>query len=389
MNHRKSIYSRLLLALAATTVMAMTTSCESVYDEGENCSYYVQFVYTMHLEEGDAFNEQVKSVDLWVFDKATGRLVDKYEESGEALAKDSYRMELHLDHDVIRNATQGFTFLAWCGDIDNKSFTVNKAGTTLEEVTASLNRQSLSGRPEASFKSTDELDLFFHGEESCVLPDWYTFDITTWQNTNVITVQKDRKEEKYECVVTIPLTRDTNNIHLTLEHLSGQFNLEQLGIEMVDNNGYMFHDNSLKEDDGNIMYLPWRVATGTLDQGEMPYGRGTDYDINDEDNKDNRYADLVTAELSTARIMANHNPVIRLYYKDTNQTVFQIPVVKWVTQMRSQNSRYAQYSDQEYLDRENNYELMVFLQDDGRGGWMAVSVVINGWHIIDNGSDNL
>lgn len=394
MNKKFSLFSRLLLIFSLSSAISMsTTSCESIYDEGSDCPYYVQFVYNMHLEEGDAFGAQVKSVDLWVFDKASGKLVDKYQESGEALAKDGYRMQLHLNHDVVKNAKEGFTFVAWCGDIDNRHFTVNGNVSKVEDVTVSLNRKALSGRVEAPSFSSDELDLLFHGEESCVLPDWYTFDINTWTNTDVVRVQKDNKEEKYECIVTIPLTRDTNNIHLSLEHLSGQFNLDELGIEMVDNNGFMNHDNSLKEDDGNIMYLPWRVASGTLDQGDLPYNkpaaRAGDYDINDPGNSDNRYADFVTAELSTARLMANHNPVIRLYYKDTNQTVFQIPVVKWATQMRSMNSRYAKFSDQEYLDRENNYELMVFLQDDGRGGWMAVSVVINGWHIIDNGQEVL
>ena len=194
----------------------------------------------------------------------------------------------------------------------------------------------------------------------------------------------DENEKIFKVIYTASLIRDTNNIVLSLEHLSGEFNLDEIGIEMTDNNGTMLHDNKVDNSDEVITYTPWRMANGSLEQGVLTRAG---FDINDPENSDGHYADFITSEISTARMTTDHDKVIRIYYKDTDQTVFSIPVNKWIEALRS--AKYRDMDMQEFLDRENDFELMVFLQDDGRGGWVAVSVVINGWHIIDNGVENL
>ena len=381
--------SRLLSLIALTSIMTAATSCEGVYDGEGDCDpkYYVRFVFDMNMEFADAFNEQVESVDLWIFDKSTGKLVSHVSDSGEALSKEGYKLPL--------NITPGdYRIVAWCGLKNNRHFKVNDNINQLTDATVTMKRE----HGENGATSSADLDVLFHGMIDISVPTWEDIQGVMYngvempQQTERFGTQTvyepvyewNELKQQYDIVYTVSLIRDTNNIILSLEHLSGTFNLDQICIDMVDNNGSMFHDNRLNESDENITFHPWRTKTGTLDQGDM--SRGSD-DIYGQDGKDNRYADFISAEISTGRMVTGHDKIIRIWYKDTGQTIFQFPVTKWATQLRS--AHYATMDEQEYLDRENKFDLMVFLQDDGRGGWMAVDIVINGWHIIENGESNI
>ena len=375
-----------LLSLAGITALAFgVSSCHAVYDDEGDCDpkYFVRFVFDMNMEFADAFNEQVKSVELWVFDKATGELVDHVEESGEALTHDEFMVPINVNPGK-------YHIVGWCNLQGNRHFKLTDRVTHLTHPVVKMERNH-DNRGRAI--SSDLLDELFHGMIDISAPSWEEMNNIV-HNGHELQGQEgkygtqtvyapvcywDEKAGQYRVVYTMSLIRDTNNIVLSLEHLSGTFNLDQIAIEMTDNNGTMLHDNTLDNTDETITFQPWRTATGTLDQGTR-----AGFDLNDPDNNDGRYADFITTELSTGRMTTDHDKVIRIWYKDTEQTVFQIPVNKWISQLRS--AKYQSMDEQEYLDREHDFELMVFLQDDGRGGWVAVSVVINGWHIIDNGS---
>lgn len=376
-----------IFSIATIAFMALATiSCNAIYDDSADCDphFYVRFVFDMNMEYADAFKEQVNSVELWVFDRQTKELKEHLEESGEALAKENFMVPIDVN-------PGDYHIVAWCNLNSNRHFKVMDGITHLEHPSVRMERRhdTKLNKP----VSSDRLDELFHGIIDITAPNWQQVNDAIHNGTPLPKQDKrygtqtvydpicywDEKAGEYKVIYTVSLIRNTNNVVLSLEHLSGEFNLEQLGIEMTDNNGTMQYDNNIDNNDEMITYLPWRTATGTLDQGDLTRG----YDINDEENKDNRYANFVTTELSTARMTPDHAKIIRIYYKDTNQTVFQIPVTEWVSKLRS--AKYQDMDLQEYLDREHDFELMVFLQDDGRGGWTAVQVVINGWHIIDNG----
>lgn len=376
-----------LLSLAALITLAFaSTSCDAIYDDQGDCDpkYFVRFSFDMNMEYADAFKEQVHSVEVWVFNQQTKEIADHVTASGDALKQEGFLLPL--------NITPGdYHLVAWCNLEGNRHFKVEGQVNHFEDPAARMTRnydEKLSRQV-----SKESLDELFHGIIDFTAPsDEEMYNIaynghelkkqTQRYGTQTIYDPQcywDEKAQHYKAVYTVSLIRNTNNIVLSLEHLSGEFNLEQLAIEMTDNNGTMLHDNRIDERDEMITYLPWRVATGTLEQGTTSRA----FDINDEGNKDGKYADFITSELSTARMTPDHDKQIRIYYKDTGETVFQLPLNKWISQLRSQ--KYQNMDEQEYLDRENNFDLMVFLQDDGRGGWTAVQVVINGWHIIDNG----
>lgn len=387
----KKIFTKIansLLSLGAAAALTLgATSCNAIYDDEGNCDpkYFVRFVFDMNMEFADAFNEQVNSVELWVFDRQTQELVEHVTESGPALADDNFMIPIDIN-------PGDYHIVAWCGLNDNRHFKVADGVSHLSHPVVRMEREHT---PQGIASSKVELDELFHGIVDITAPTWEqmnnavhgTYELpkqTEKYGTQTVydpVCYWDESAQEYKVIYTVSLIRNTNNIVLSLQHISGEFDLEQVAIEMVDNNGTMKHDNTIDNSDEMIMYTPWRLATGTLDQGSSI----TKADENNEN--DGRYANFLTSEISTARMTTDHDKVIRIYQKDTDETMFQIPVNKWIAQLRS--AKYQGMDEQEYLDREHNFELMVFLQDDGDGGWTAVQVVINGWHIIDNGSTNL
>lgn len=378
------------MGVLATIALGVASCNSSIYDDGYDCDpkYYLRFVFDMNMEFANAFAKQVNSVEVWIFDKETQQLVEHITESGDALKDDSFM--------VLLNINPGdYHIVTWAGLKDNRHFKVMDEVTHLSHPKVRMERKiDESKRPNAN----ELLDELFHSIIDINAPDenemqgivngamkMKTQEVAYGTETIYDPVcYWDENEKIFKIIYTASLIRDTNNIVLSLEHLSGEFNLDQIGIEMTDNNGTMLHDNKIDNSDEVITYTPWRMANGSLEQGVYTKAG---FDINDSENKDGHYADFITSEISTARMTTDHDKVIRIYYKDTDQTVFSIPVNKWIEALRS--AKYRDMNMQEFLDRENDFELMVFLQDDGRGGWVAVSVVINGWHIIDNGVENL
>lgn len=362
----------------ACAIALMTSSCESFFDSEGNCDpqNYIKFEYTMHMEYGDAFKEQVKAVNLWIFDNTTGELADHIYTTTEELKATDYLLPIYVKPGE-------YNFVAWCGDIDNRHFRHNDNISHLTHTSASLfkrGKENEQDSPNLGMATSDEnLDLFFHGKlNNAVVPSWEDLHTTDAKNYNF---QWDELNKQYKVIHTVPLVRDVNNITLTIQHKSGAMNTDFKRVTMIDNNGSMNYDNSIDESDEHIVFKPWAISVGRLD-GEST---GSDYDSETRAGVGDPSAqhDFMKVELSTGRLMADHDPKISITDIETGNTMISFPVVNWLLQLRSAN--YANMGDQEYLDRKNDHELYVILDDDGRGGWTAVSIVINGWHVIDDG----
>lgn len=339
------------LGLAALT-LPWFASCESVYDDQGDCDphAYLQFVYDRNLLVNvnnkigaDAFGAQVGSVEVYIFDASTGEYVARLEDKGEALSRPGYRLPLDLppgDYDAI----------AWCGLADNADHFVlhEPVVTAREDLKCRMKRDYEGGK---AF-SASNLNPLFHGTLSFSIP-----------------------EQEGEYIHTVYLTKDTNYIELALQHRSGALDPERFTITMSDNNGHLAHDNSLIDDEA-VEFRPWTVAGGVVDMelGSRAGEEGTGF---------------LVAELATSRLMTDHQPVLKITDKETGRDVFSIPMVDWALLFKS--ARYSSMDDQEYLDREYEYNVMVILENDEtvNEGWIAAEIVINGWHVVNNGNVGL
>lgn len=351
----KSIISRYTFAAVAGLGLSMSfTSCESINDYPDDCGkMYVQFVYDMNMKFADAFSNQVTSVDLYVFDATTGAFVKKYTENGTALQTDGYRMEVDLQ-------PGNYELIAWCGLNNNKGhFTVSSNVSANTDVHCTMARTKQLG---GNATQNDNLTPLFHGIQKATFTEVSTTDQ----------------------VAKVYLTKNTNNVVVSLQHVSGyQFDPSEFTISMTDCNGSMAHDNSLKADE-NIVYSPWHYRSALVDMsGEA---RATDGDAK---------PNFLMAELSTARLTTGTDPQLTVVHNETGNTVFQIPVTQWALLFKSAN--HSSMEDQEYLDREDNYNLMLYLGNspeqpedpEDPANWVGVQVIINGWHVIDDTVDSM
>lgn len=335
-----------LKMFAAVFAMASTLcSCDSVIYDGEgDCSvkYRIEFEYERNMEFADAFASKVPSVSLYVFDES-GVLVKQMSESGQALAADDFAMMLELE-------PAEYDLLAWCG-VDGKSFTLPTAivgKTTLEQMQCAVVRRTSD---KGSYVDKD-LNPLFHGLKRI------NYSSEAGVHTEVIS-----------------LTKNTNNFRIILQQTwsdsadAEAVDVSKFDFAIIDNNGRMAYDNSVMEDE-QIVYRPWDITTGQVD---------VDADISTRANM----VTVSVAELTTARLMTDHHPMLVVSKKEDGERVLSVPIVDYALLVKGNYNR--SMDDQEYLDRQDEYNMTFFVHD---GKWVSSQIIINSWRVVLN-NENL
>lgn len=336
-------------------VALLLASCNNpVFDDEGDCAvhYYLRFVYDMNLKWADAFPSEVNSVNLYAFNQ-DGIFVKEFLGRGNALSKSDYTMELDLD-------PGHYTLVAWCGlsndGKDMQSFTVPspKPGvTTLEELTCSLNTKSDS---QYTVYSDERLYFMYHGHMEIDLPD-----------------SQDGNSYDY----TMYLTKDTNHIRIILQQLSGEsMDPERFGFRIEDSNGELAWNNDLLGDT-KVEYLQWdRMGASAGVSKKDPDG---EYEIT--------YVDGVMADLSVSRMMADHGKDFLLTVTDLEKDeniITRVPVIQYALLSKDYYQMAYNHSmtDQEFLDREDEYVLTFFVDENMK--WISSSIYIHSWRVVLN-----
>lgn len=383
------------IAVAAVAMLASLSSCNSViYDDEGDCDviYRLRFRYDMNMKFADAFNHEVKSVHLYAFD-SDDKLVWQTVESGDRLARE--------DYDIILQLAPGeYKLMAWCGLDNGESFHVPEIdlGDTREQLHCRMNR---STHPEDGTVSTEDLHPLFHG----------TLDVELPENL-----------DGGEYVYTMPLTKDTNVFRIVLQHLSGEdIEADDFTFKIEDNNGWLHHDNSLRDDE-NIIYHAWSVYSGsagvdvplsvvrcplseesengTTQNAQRKTENGTTQ--NGKRTTDNGASGatqncasgatraitdvkVAVAELTVNRLVqrdwsVNAKPVLVIRKAEDGELVARIPIIDYALLVKGNYNRAM--SDQEYLDRQDEYNMTFFLDENNR--WLATTIIINSWRVVLN-----
>lgn len=343
--HIKKLGSALMAALIAGFAF---TSCSTIFDYEGDCSftYHVKFKYDKNMLYADAFSGNVSYVSLYAFDAETGLLVYTATQSGDALKAEDYTMPLEVTPGI-------YDLLAWCGSAvaDNKVIVpeVEIGKTTIEEVDCVIDRMMGSGHTSCL---VDDMGQLYHGKTRVTLTD---------------------DEGKH--IKVLSLTKNTNNIQVILQHLSGEaVDPAQFQISIHDNNGSMNYDNTLNGVD-SLTYHPWYVAA-------VEGGVSTETDIKYHAPLATR-ADKATAaiaEMTIGRLYVENDPILHIYNVDTKKTVLKIPLKDYALMIKGHYNR--SMSDQDFLDREDKFALTFFL--DELGNWVSATVIINSWHLVLN-----
>ena len=314
------------------------SSCDILDEEYEDCAVYVRFKYDMNMNFADAFPNAVNSVTLYAFDK-DGVLVYQKTEEGELLKQDGYRMRLD---GISRMDKAEYDFITWAGDADREeSFLVpvlTEGSSTKEDLIYQLKRAG------DGIVNHDLKDLF-HGQ------------------VNGVKIGRAAEEiPGYEVVV--PLTKNTNSIRIVLQHLSGQpVDVSKLHFSITDKNGKLNYDNSLMEDP-QVTYQAWHKAQGSAGLGEEQEGVITE-------------VNLALADLTVSRLMADEEPIL-VVTNDEEKQVIRIPLIDYA--LLYKRLRYEDMPDQEFLDRQDEYNMTFFLDENYR--WIDQFIYINSWKVV-------
>lgn len=344
--------------LTAMALCVAFSACDGVIYDGDDSakSVRLKFRYDRNMKWADAFAQEVKSIHLYAFNEED-TLVWQQTEQGDTLAFEDYAMNLDLPDGNYR-------LVAW-GGLENEeegggSFYVPEVYPDetfyLEDLQCSLNRR----RNSSGAYSNERLRPLFHGMLDVSLPG----------------------EGENDRTYTMNLTKNTNHVRVILQHLSGgTVNVKDFNFRIEERNGRMDYDNSLLSDE-QITYLPYHTGSGIATLGNDDYpqaGRGQTAAA--QEPRAVTSVSVAIADLSIARLVTSRKTLLTIETKD-GQTVAQIPLTDYALLLKDYEHG---MTDQEYLDRQDEYVLTFFL--DEREKWIETSIIINSWKIVLNGVD--
>lgn len=352
----EAVKSGIIAVMAAAGFTMSLSSCDaSLFDYEGDCevTYSLNFVYDMNLKWADAFASEVKSVNVYVFDDK-GLYVKEFSESGDVLSVPEYVMPLDL-------VPGKYTLVGWCGLVNEgaveESFSVKPpvAGvTTIDELTCALNTRH---DPEKGLYTDTELRFMFHGKIDVELPD-----------------SRDGQHYLY----TMPLTKDTNHIRIMIQHVSNDLYEKDFNLSIQAANGVLAYDNS-PVGGQPVTYYAWYMGSDLLGMGD---DAGT---MSVAEGDPNEYYGVI-ADLSTCRMMASQQDAFYLSAVFTEdgkaREIFRIPVIQYalLTKKYCEQAYGHPMTDQDYLDRQDEYSMTFFIGEDMK--WIYAIVEVLTWRVV-------
>jgi len=325
------------LKYAALSLLAPFMLASCVTEDLQECpnEYNLRIVYDRNMLNADAFASQVKSVDIQVFDHTTGQPVYRHTGSGEALASDSYSVNLPIPAGT-------YDILCWGGLSEGQSFGYTNGNDK------ALDRQGMRLNT-ADGVSAGRLNDLFHGLRTEV----------RFVDNNTINSRKPQTQ-------TVNLTKNTNRVNVILLNLDGtEMKDGDFTCTITSSDGEMAYDNSLVAG-SRVTYRPWAVTpivSETIDDAGSKAAEAVD-------------PSGLSAEFSLARLTPVSNSRLDVVRNDDGETIISVPLE--ANLLLYKGAFYYYMSDGEYLDRRDDYTITFIL--DSKGGWdRSAMIYIQDW----------
>lgn len=338
-------FPKLINCAGMSLMLLALASCDGlIYDDMQPCpenGLRIPFHYDMNMKFADAFRNEVKEVELYVF-TLDGNLVMRKKASGDDLKTEAYET-YHMPLDDLPAGT--YDMVAWAhGDNTEPTFDLNEPTGTrgAEELYCTLKTK---WEADGQYSDSD-LRRLYHASRR-------------------ITVGNHDSE-----MVTLPpmmLTKDTNVVRVLLQHLDGS-NIDSNDFEFTISDNYTVLDHTnMPSNQASLIYKAWDK------QDAVAGGIGP--------TRAQTTVSTVVAEMSTSRIMARDADKMKLTVRDTkdNRVIIDIPLTDYLLMVKGNYNR--RMDDQEYLDRQDDYSLHFFL-DENNDWYTAAGIYINSWHLV-------
>lgn len=309
---------------------AMTMAACGIYDDMDDCQLDLQLrlKYDYNMLFADAFAHEVRTARVCAYDQSGTLVMDKTLDATDGTQTiDAGELATDVDYD----------FLVWAeGEDRGDSYDFGPAAQQ-EAAYAKLKREDAA--------ITNDITPLFHGR-----------------------LTSQRFERKYNTTQTIeiPLVKDTKSVKVVLQELGGSeaIGADDFTMTITDDNGYLDYDNSLLDDE-QLTYYPWSVYNGEAG-------------VDDGDTK----VSALIAEFSINRIVKeDHSPRLTIKNK-SGETVISIPLIDYALLVKGNYN--SSMDDQEYLDRQDAYDLVFFLE---QGRWVSSVIYINSWRVVLQNAD--
>jgi len=326
------------LIYAALPLLATLMLSSCITADLQECpnEYNLRIVFDRNMLYADAFASRVKSVDIQVFDHATGKPVYRHTESGEALASGSYTVSLPIPSGT-------YDILCWGGLNEGGSFSYTKPGSE------ALTDQGMLLHT-ADGISSDRLNDLYHG----MLASTSYID-----NNDIGSFEPQTK--------TIYLTKDTNRVNVVLLNLDGtEMQPGDFTCTITSANGEMAYDNSLVAD-RSVAYTPWSVT---------PILMQTAGDEDARDDSSTATQSGLSAEFSMSRLAPSSSSRLDVVRTSDGERIISVPLE--ANLLLYKGAFYSEMSDAEYLDRQDDYTITFIL--DANNNWdIAAMIYIQKW----------
>ena len=336
MNIFKQIYR--LLAVGAVMLCA---SCSVIYDDSDSCEVSLQFIYDHNMEYADAFNPQVNSVDVYVFNN----------EGTYLFKKTSQRVELTDGNKMILTGdlTPGTYKILTVGGLSN-SFTVSDASGNSSLTPGAFN--------------LEEMKITLMRNTSVVNDEFPSL----WFGKSIV-ITHDNQERTWP----VQLIKETNEINISLINQSqsseNNENMQRAAhpysFEIITPEGAVYSWENSPLSNETVTYTPYQTDT-------------------DNDG-------VSTARIKTCRLFDTDQYKLVIRNQVTSELVWEYDLIKLLKYSKpSSRPDGTLLPAQEYLDRQSTWNLVIRHKggaDEDGDAFVALAVEINGWILWLNSID--
>lgn len=354
-------YKFLTLCMVMLTAI-LTVGCSMMEEDLPECitQVRVSIKYDYNIDRADMFHDQVGEVRLFVIDYATNNVVRdtivSNRDNFNAIRENSDRYFTVVFTDLPGNRKYTFMAMALQRPYDE---TMQHAADKFVGTFPKMNASKTDFNVHLTHNGTPDE----RGLHKVTAPDCGLDTLWMGHTTTPITVPEDPYSHIIVCD-TVSMVRDTKYLDIALFNLDddkkAQMRHEDYRIEIEDNNCQLAWDNELIKH-AQLLYTPhaqWTVenldAEGNVERTSARY------------------------EISFSRLMASGiDPTkaakLRIIRNSDNELIANLNLPSYLAAGRSAYSWYF-YSEQEYLDREHDYKLDLFLKGDS---WLYLNVKVN------------
>jgi len=330
---------------------------------------YVNFVYDYNTQRADMFKDHVGGLTLYVYDDSD-HLVAQRTVSGSELRQYGYNIHF-TEQELAPGHQYRLQAVAMQKDWDAALSTTGakyrktdmKQGADRQSLTVSLDRKATTQPPYFQVPYDTPLDTLWHtlttlsatAANQPAATRYHQLADGSIQSNGIEQVTLTAGEPTY---ATVSLVRDTKHLNISLREIDHPeaVNHEDYEVFIVDDNGDIDYQNNLVRPTDSLIYRPYAQWTTTYDgNGTIGVQRSAHYD------------------LMFNRLMHNPTPkenaVLCIRKKSTGQDIAVLNLPEILSEGRTAFEIYS-YSPQEYLDREYDYRLELFLKGEK---WQTLS----------------